>query len=114
MTDIEYKELLESLIKATKEDKISWQHESNGQFKAKIGDGFIGIAHSSSSNVDYAALSMYNSNNQLIDSVTYDSLMDEERYDQLKGLYDLINDKVFRITATKSSIFSALKGLVKN
>lgn len=118
MDNNEYNELLSMLLKATTNNKIEWEYlqHSSDRFRAKVGDGYIGLSHTKGTtlSLEYMSLTVYNSSGQSIETYSFNEMEDAEQFKKLAKLYYIVNDMVFRITETKSSIFSALRGMTSD
>lgn len=114
MNDKDYKDMLQMLLQLTEKGKIKWEvGKKANQFKAKIGDGYVEVSHSDDPMLDYQylTLALLNDLNQRVHVFSFNDSEEQDEFRQLAKLYNLVNDKVYKITETENSIMSALKDM---
>lgn len=112
MNDIQYNEMVSMLTKATQTRKLSWVwHEDTGGYFAKLGDCQVSIT----SSIDFqmqaeiVVLALINTNGDQFDSLTGNSVIDTDRYNQLNNLYNEVRNSYFKIRESEDIIMKKLR-----
>lgn len=117
MNEIEVQRLLEMLLQATHENKLTWEKEYvNGieGFKTAV-DGCKILIFTSYNPMDECwegHLDLYNSNSILFFSNTYSSNVHTYIYDTIYSLTLVINDILLQITQSKNKILGGLERIL--
>lgn len=114
MTESQYNEMVSMLIKATQARKLSWSwDESSGEYSAKLSDCWVRI----SSHIDFqmqaeiVTLMLINANGDQFDSISGNSAIDTDQYNQLNRLYEEVRNSYFRIRESETMIMDKLREL---
>lgn len=105
----QYKAMVEMLITATQNRKLSW-NEADGDFYTDI-DGctlWICTNYDFSVNSSSYILKLFNDNNVQFETFSYSDEVNSDEYQQLDLLYNTIRDVLYKITESENAILKRL------
>lgn len=105
----QYKVMVEMLITATQNRKLSW-NEADGDFYTDI-DGctlWICANYDYSVNISSYILKLFNDNNVQFETFSYSEEVNSDEYQQLDLLYNTIRDVLYKITESENAILKRL------
>lgn len=112
MTQEQYKSMVDMLIKATLNRKLSW-NEANGDFYTDI-DGcalWVCLNYDFTVNISSYILKLFNNDKVEFETFTYTESENHEEYQQLGKLYNIIRDVLYKITESENTILKKLEKL---
>ena len=115
MTEEQFIKMLELLVEATRKDKLKWD-ENGGYFKTTIDGCKIILSSNYDVSIDsyYFRLALHNKEGKEFASYTYFDSTDKAKYEELAKLYNVINDRFYKISESEKIILEGLEELAKD
>lgn len=114
MTEIQYIDMVGMLIKATNMRTLSWSFNSvQDLFYAKLGDCQVCVTNIVDFNMqtEEVRLELYNSDGNMFDSISTDSVLSIELRSLMNQLFETIRDSYYKIRESEEMILSSLRKL---
>lgn len=116
MKDDDYKNMIDMLIQATVENKIKWTEYTNprGSYITSVEGCGLKIWPDYDIQIDESsyAISLANPDGRVFSTYSYSETDNQEEYQHLGNLYNVIRDAVFRITESENLILSGLRNMI--
>lgn len=114
MTNENYYKMVELLKSTTASGKLSWEFNAiNGSFSTVINECRIElhVYYSAPVNDSIASLELFNQNGQSFVTYSYYSQDEEDDYNELKSLEEIVRDRYYKITESENLIIGGLENL---
>lgn len=108
------REIIGLLKDATSKSKIKWEDLGGGVFSAQIDGCKVEISsnYNGYNNDLYVNMSFYNVDGVQFDTVTYYKAFEEDMYNEINELYDIISDRYYRKKESEKIIISGLHRII--
>ena len=115
MTEEQFIKMIEMLVEATRKDKLKWD-ENGGRFITSVGSCKIILSSNYEVSIDsfYFKLALYNEEGKEFASYIYSDSTDKTKYAELAKLYNVINDRYYKISESEKIILEGLEELTKD
>lgn len=108
-----FSKIIEMLTSATENNRLVWT-ELNTTFGTSVSGCKITVSScfDSFTNEYFASVAFFNDKGVQFDNVMLYQTSDEEIYNEVMKLYNLISDKYYKKTESENKIIDGLKGLL--
>ena len=108
------REIIRLLKYATSKSKIKWEDIGGGVFSTQIDGCKIEISNNYNgyNNDLYANMTFYNVDGVQFDTELFYKAFDEDMYDEINELYDIISDRYYRKKESEKIIIAGLNRLI--
>lgn len=115
MTEEQFIKMIEMLVETTRKDKLKW-NENGGRFITSVGGCKIILSSNYDVSIDssYFKLALHNKEGKEFASHTYFDSTDKAKYEELAKLYNVINDRYYKISESEKIILEGLEELTKD
>lgn len=116
MKNSEYDEMLEHLKIATEQNKLIWSIDPSDEtvYSTNVNGCRIDVSvyYDASALSNKASIELFNSTGDSFKKNTFSEKAKPERYYQINALFDVINDRYYRIKESENLILEGLRDLI--
>ena len=118
MKNSEYDEMLELLRNATEHDKLTWSIDPSDEtiYETSVNGCRIEVSvyYDTSALTNKASVELFNAAGDSFKKKIFSEKSKPERYNQINDLFNVINDRYYKITESENLILDGLRDLTND
>ena len=118
MKNSEFVEMLERLKIATEQNRLEWSIDPSDEtvYNTYVNGCRIEVSvfYDTTAMGNKATIELFNNSGDSIKKNAYSEKGKPDRYDQINALYNIINDRYYRITESENQILDGLRDLTED